>query len=152
MHRGRPFGLDADDLDFGALSADPRRDASKQSTATDGNEDCRRVFRHLFKQLNADRALARDRHRIIVGVNVGAPSRARSFLRQCVCLVEGAINDDLLHPITTDRSNTIALLTRSIRRQINRAVNLQVSARIGDALRMVTCRGADDATFAFSCR
>ncbi|MCW1085765.1 hypothetical protein OJ920_11375, partial [Streptococcus anginosus] len=61
VHRGRPFGLDADDLDFGALSADLRRDASKQSTATDGNEDCHRVLGHLFEQLNADRALARDR-------------------------------------------------------------------------------------------
>ncbi|CRH94405.1 Uncharacterised protein [Chlamydia trachomatis] len=29
VHRGRPFGLDADDLDFGALSADPCRDAGK---------------------------------------------------------------------------------------------------------------------------
>ena len=81
-------------------------------------------------------------------MNVGAARGARSLLGQCVCAVERAIHDDLLNPLPANRRDTATLLTRRVRGQVNRAAHAQVSAGVGQALRVVAGRGAHDTAFA----
>ena len=81
-------------------------------------------------------------------MNVGAARRARSLLGQRVRAIERAIHDDLLDPLASDRRDATTLLARRIRGKIDRAAHTQVSAGVGQALRVVTGRRTHDASFA----
>ena len=85
------------------------------AATADGDQDGRRVVGHLLLELDANRSLAGDRKRIVVGVNVGAARGARSLLGQRIRTVERAIHDDLLDPLATDRRDTATLLAGRIR-------------------------------------
>ncbi|SIA66888.1 Uncharacterised protein [Mycobacteroides abscessus subsp. abscessus] len=148
MHRRRSRGLHADDFHLRAICAQPRRNTGDEAAAAHGDQDGRRVLGHLLLELDADRALAGDRERIVVGMNVGAARGARGLLGQRVRAVERAIHDDLLDPLPTNRRDTATLLTRRVRGKINRAPHAQVGAGICQALRVVASRRAHDAAFA----
>ena len=81
-------------------------------------------------------------------MDVGAARRASGLLSQGIGTVERAIHDDLLDPLPTNRRDTAAFLAGSIRRQVDGAAHAQVSAGIGQTLRVVARRRAHDAALA----
>ena len=145
VHRRCARGLHADDLHLRPVRAQPRRDTRDEAAATHGDQDGRSVLGHLLLELDANRALTGDRERIVVRVDVGAARGARSLLGQRVRAVERAIHDDLLDPLPANRRDTATLLTRRIRGKVDRAPHAQVSAGIGQTLRVVARRRAHDA-------
>ena len=148
MHRRRARGLHTDDSDLRAVRAQPRRNARHEAAAAHGDQHSGRVFRHLFLKLDTDRALSSDGVGIVVGMHVRAARRARRLLGQRIRAVKRAIHDDLLDPRAANRRDAAALLAGRVRRQVNGSAHAQVSARVGEALGVVTGRRTHDATLA----
>ena len=76
----------------------------------------------------------------------------RGLLSLCIGTVECSIDDDLLHPVAANGFNALALLLGCVRGKVDGASHLELCARVGQALRVVTCGCADNtsATFFFA--
>ena len=148
VHRRRARGLHADDSHLRAVRAQPRRDACHEAAAAHGDQHGGSVLGHLLLELHADRALPGNGVGIVVGMHVRAARRARRLLGQRIRAVKRAIHDDLLDPRAANRRDAAALLMGRVRRQVNGSAHAQVSARVGEALGVVTGRRTHDATLA----
>ena len=76
----------------------------------------------------------------------------RGFLSLCIGTVECSIDNDLFHPVATNGFNALALLLGCVRGKVDGSSHLELCARVGQALRVVTCGCADNtpATFFFA--
>ena len=138
-------GLHADHPDAGVRGAQPGRDARGQPTAADRHHDDVGRPAQLLDDLNADRALARDRAEVVErGHDRGAGVLGVLRGGRGGVVVRVAL-DDQLHPLAAERADPLALLPGRGGGHVHPAAHAEAAARVRHALAVVARAGADGA-------
>ena len=142
-HRGGTGRLNAEHGGVGGALREIGGDPGDAATATDGDDDQIRFGVQLIEDLHGDGALPGDGPRIVVGRDQGRAGAGHIGDRGRGGVVVGGSADDHLDVLAAVIPDPVALLFRSLRRDVDASVHLHGPAGQRETLGVVTRRGAD---------
>ena len=141
-HGGGVFRLDADHLDLGPQELGVDRDAGREPAAADRHEDRLDRLGMLAQDFHADRALAGDDIRVVIGMDEGQTLLGFELAGMAVGLVEALA---MQHDAPAEAAHRLNLDVRRGARHHDGRLDAELLCRQRHALRMIAGGGADHA-------